>query len=101
MPVRYDTIVAGQQLSLKAEDDEIIRIAANEVNRQVAQIKRKQPEAPAGTLPVLAALNLAEQNHFLNLQKKTDLDFCMNELNSMAFFLQNLMTELKKQKTVS
>lgn len=93
MPVKFDVLVAGQKLSLIAEDDEIIKISAEEVNRQVSFIKSKQPEAPAGTLPLLAALNLAEQNHNIKLNNQAEINFCVSELNKMANYLQNCLVK--------
>jgi cell division protein ZapA (FtsZ GTPase activity inhibitor) len=78
--------IAGKEYSLRGEDEEIIKSAAEEVNTQLDNLKGKTKET-ASTLPLLAALNIAEKYYINRKQHEIDINFLAHELNEMINYL--------------
>ena len=84
--------IGGKEYSLRGQDEEIIQQAANEVNTQLDNLKGKTKES-ATTLPLLAALNIAEKYYINKKQYEIDINFLANELNEMVNYLSKPVKE--------
>jgi cell division protein ZapA (FtsZ GTPase activity inhibitor) len=78
--------IAGREYSLRGEDEELIKSAAAEVNIQLDNLKGKTKETVT-TLPLLAALNIAEKYYINKKQQEIDINFLAKELNEMINYL--------------
>ncbi len=78
--------IGGREYSLRGEDEDIIKSAAKEVNTQLDNLIGKTKET-ASTLPLLAALNIAEKYYINKKQYEIDIDFLARELNEMIDYL--------------
>lgn len=82
--------IDGKEYRLRGRDEDIVRSAAEEVNEQLDLIKIKSSDDwPATTLPVLAALNIAERELELKKKSNQEINFLIEELNKMADFLES------------
>lgn len=82
--------IDGKEYRLRGNDEAMIRSAAEEVNEQLDLIKIKSSDDwPATTLPVLAALNIAERELELKKKNNQEINFLIDELNKMAYFLES------------
>ena len=82
-------IIGGKEYSLKGDNEQVIRSASEEVNRQFEALGLKHNEESSTTLSVLAALNIAEQSILNKQQLNYDNKFITNELDAMSNFLTN------------
>ncbi len=78
--------IGGKEYSLRGEDEELIKKAADEVNIQLDNLKGIKKES-ASTLPMLAALNIAAKYHINKKQTDIDIKYLAQELNAMTEFL--------------
>jgi len=78
--------IGGKEYSLRGEDEELIKKAADEVNIQLDNLKGIKKES-ASTLPMLAALNIAEKYYINKKQQEIDINFLAKELNEMINYL--------------
>lgn len=79
--------IADMDYSLRGENEELIRSAAREVNKQLDNLKGKTNESPVN-LSLLAALNIAEKYCSVENQAKVDLNYLIGELEQMANYLK-------------
>lgn len=79
--------IADMDYSLRGENEELIRSAAREVNKQLDNLKGKTNESPVN-LSLLAALNIAEKYCSVENQAKIDLNYLIGELEQMANYLK-------------
>lgn len=91
--------IGGREYSLHGEDEELIQKAAEEVNIQLDNLKGKIKEG-ATTLPLLAALNIAEKYYVNKKQYEIDNNFLANELNEMINYLNKPVLEAGKINSV-
>ncbi len=81
--------IGGREYSLVGEDSNLTRNAAEEVNKQIKELKKNYGDESSNTLSVLAALNIAEGSLRDRQQNDTDMKFANIELNKMAEFLKS------------
>lgn len=82
--------IDGKEYKLRGEDESLVREAADEVNEQITAMRDKsRDDWPATTLPVLAALNVAEKEVEQRRKNDTEIDYLINELNKMADYLES------------
>jgi len=79
--------IADMEYSLLGENEELIRSAASEVNKQLDNLRGKTNESPIN-LSLLAALNIAEKYCSIENQAKIDLNYLIGELEQMAKYLK-------------
>ena len=91
--------IGGREYSLHGENEELINKAAEEVNIQLDNLKGKIKES-ATTLPLLAALNIAEKYYINKKQYDIDNNFLANELNEMINYLNKPVLEAGKINSV-
>ena len=81
--------IAGRDYSLLGEDEATIKLAADEVNIQIKEIKQVNMDEPAATINVLAALNIAEK-YIKDQSGSNDQEkYFVSELMKMAEFLRS------------
>lgn len=84
--------IDGLDFHLKGNDDQLIQRAAEEVNSQIHQIRKKyKEELPQTTIHVLASLNLAETLESEREQFKADRQHLIDEINRMGEFLNEYL----------
>lgn len=80
--------IDGIELSLKSDDEELLRRSAKEVNEQISQIRRKyKEELPQTTLLILASLNMAEMLEKERKQYLAERQYLLSEIERMTSFL--------------
>jgi len=89
MATAIRVIIGGREYSLKGDNEQLVRQAADDVNKQFTSFGLKHNEESSTTLGVLAALNLAEQSILNRQQIIADSEFISNELDAMANFIIN------------
>ena len=87
--------IGGREYSLRGQDEDIIKQAAKEVNTQLDNLKGKTKES-ATTLPLLAALNIAEKYYIKKKQHEIDINFLANEINEMVNYLSKPVEDAGK-----
>lgn len=84
--------IDGKEYKLRGEDEDLIQKAAHEVNEQLEMLKKKsRDDWPATTLPVLAALNIAERELEQRRKNENDINYFSNELDKMAEKLESAL----------
>ncbi len=81
--------ISGREYSLLGDDETSIRNAADEVNRQIRELKKINKEEPATTINVLAALNIAEKYYDFHKQNGDSKKEIVSELKKMTDFLKS------------
>jgi cell division protein ZapA (FtsZ GTPase activity inhibitor) len=84
-------VIGGKDYSLKGDDESVIRIAANEVNKEISFLEKNFPEESPATISVLTALNLAEKNIAGKKQKEVDESFLIEQINKMSDYLSKVL----------
>ena len=81
--------IAGRDYSLLGENEAVIKKAADEVNKQIKEIKQVNLEEPAATVNVLAALNIAEKYINDRTGISDQEEYVVSKLIKMAEFLRS------------
>ena len=90
----YDT-----EYSLKGEDEELMKEAANQVDSLMNEFSTKIPDQPLSTIAVLTALNIAEEFlKFKNLSQQS-CDSIKDEMDSLNKKI-SLFLDITDEKTI-
>lgn len=84
--------IAGREYSLLGEDEAVIKNAANEVNKQIEELKNLNEDEPSSTITILAALNIAEKFYKNRHQIEVDQEYIVSELQKMSEFLESKLS---------
>jgi len=80
-------VIGGREYSLKVEDEELIKNASEELNKQISDLELKYREENKITITTLAALNIAEKYSKEKSLQEISGRFIINEISKMANFL--------------
>lgn len=83
--------IAGKKYNLKADNEKVLKFAAELVNSEMLAIASALPNESQNTIAVLAALNIAEKYFTANSQMELDKEFMKNQLEQMDKQLQEQM----------
>lgn len=83
--------IAGKKYNLKADNEKVLKFAAELVNSEMLAIASALPNESQNTIAVLAALNIAEKYFAANSQMELDKEFMKNQLEQMDKQLQEQM----------
>lgn len=87
------TVIGGREYNLKGEDENIIVATADEVNSQLENLVKNTGELQRDSLPILAALNIAELKIKQNLENENNNNYLTDELNKMSDLLNNSLKQ--------
>lgn len=87
------TVIGGREYNLKGEDESIILATADEVNSQLENLVKNTNELQRDSLPILAALNIAELKIKQNLENENNNNYLTDELNKMSDLLLNSLKQ--------
>ncbi len=87
------TVIGGREYNLKGEDESIILATADEVNSQLENLVKNTNELQRDSLPILAALNIAELKIKQNLEYENNNNYLTDELNKMSDLLLNSLKQ--------
>ncbi len=87
------TVIGGREYNLKGEDESIILATADEVNSQLENLVKNTIELQRDSLPILAALNIAELKIKQNLENENNNNYLTDELNKMSDLLLNSLKQ--------
>ncbi|MDQ1265956.1 MAG: hypothetical protein QG635_1108 [Bacteroidota bacterium] len=82
-----------REYTLVGEDIGILQKAAEEVNEQIRELKKRHSDENSTTITVLAALNIAEKQIRNQNQYERDKVFILEEVSTMT---QSLSNDLSK-----
>lgn len=83
--------IAGKKYNLKADNEKVLKFAAELVNSEMLAIASALPNESQNTIAVLAALNIAEKYFTANSQMELDKEFMRSQLEQMDKQLQEQM----------
>jgi cell division protein ZapA (FtsZ GTPase activity inhibitor) len=87
------TVIGGREYNLKGEDESIIKATADEVNSQLENLGKNTSELQRDSLPILAALNIAESKIKQGLENENNNIYLTDELNKMSDLLINSLKQ--------
>ncbi len=83
--------IGGKELTLRGENEELIRSSVREVNQQLHTLQESIPDQSTSTLHLLAAVNMAEQYLTSEERRAADaaaLEAAVREIERMTAFLK-------------
>lgn len=83
--------IAGKKYNLKADNEKVLKFAAELVNSEMLALTSALPNESQYTVAVLAALNIAEKYFTANSQMELDKEFMRSQLEQMDKQLQEQM----------
>jgi cell division protein ZapA (FtsZ GTPase activity inhibitor) len=89
--------IGDKEYSLRVDNEENIRSAAQDLNENIYLIGKKHPEESALTHTVIAALNILETKYITHSQMKNDLNFICGEFENMTGYINNNLENLESQ----
>ena len=87
--------IAGKEYSLKGENEEILKMAADEVVTQYDEIQSIKSNQPLSTISLLTALNIAEKYSINAKQSEIDTNYIVNEMDKMIEYLSQPVIKAK------
>lgn len=84
--------IGTKEYSLTGDDDAMILATANRVNEQFKIIEKDLGTMPEGTLAILAALNIAENDIKNEEQLQKSVSYLQKEINSMSKLLKDALS---------
>ncbi|MBM2813567.1 MAG: hypothetical protein HW421_329 [Ignavibacteria bacterium] len=82
--------IAGRQYRLVGEEDDIIQKAAEELNTQYEELRRRYSNEETTTLTVLAALNIAEKYIRSEIQNEINTKYVAVQLTKMTKTIEEM-----------
>ncbi len=89
MAKTIEITIGGRKYTLKGDNEDIVKKAAEKVNAEMEILKSRLSNQSIETLSILAALNIAEKSDKNLRQQEIDQRFIINELSSMAEYLNS------------
>jgi len=84
--------IGKKEYSLTGEDDAMIVATADKVNEQFKLIEKDLGNMPEGTMAILAALNIAENDIKNEKMLQESVSHLQNELTSMSNLLKDAIS---------
>jgi cell division protein ZapA (FtsZ GTPase activity inhibitor) len=84
-------IIGGKEYSLKGDDENVIQLAAADVNRQLESLSDRHKGESLTTLAILTALNIAEKHYRLKQDIEVDKNKVISDMNEMSSMLSEFL----------
>ncbi len=79
--------IGGRTFSLKGDDEELVKLAAEELDEELKKVSESHSSQSVDTKAILAALNIAEKKYKIEKQKENDESYLVNEIGKMESYI--------------
>ncbi|MGB9770348.1 MAG: cell division protein ZapA [Candidatus Kapaibacteriota bacterium] len=79
--------ILGNEYTFKGENEELIRKAVEEVDKQLQSVMEKYRSESLQTIYTLAAVNIAEKLKYCEMVSKKEQEYLVDEIRKITLYL--------------